>query len=87
MLRLAAQNTMDGREPSISPERLELKVTLPIPKSWSKKKHMAVIGDILPSTKPDLSNLLKLSEDALSGVVFSSHDALAASSTRKKPTA
>ena len=71
MLRLAAQEAMNGREPFTAPVRLELKVTLPIPKSWSKKKqHAAVIGDVLPDTRPDLSNLLKLAEDALSGVVF-----------------
>jgi hypothetical protein len=39
MLRMAAQEAMNGREPLNSPVRLELTVVLPIPKSWSKKKQ------------------------------------------------
>jgi Holliday junction resolvase RusA-like endonuclease len=70
-LRLAAAESMNGREPFATPVRLELRVTLPIPKSWSKKKqHAAMTGEILPGSRPDLSNLLKLAEDALSSVVF-----------------
>jgi|SRR6516225_6904405 Holliday junction resolvase RusA-like endonuclease len=70
-LRLAAQEAMGGREPFTAPVRLELKVKLPIPKSFSKKKqHAALIGEILPGTRPELSDLLKLGEDPFTGVVF-----------------
>jgi len=42
-----------------------------IPKSWSKKKqHQAAIGEVRPTSTPDLDNLLKLVGDALNGVVY-----------------
>ena len=42
-----------------------------IPKSWSKKKqHQADIGEVRPTSTPDIDNLLKLVGDALNGVVY-----------------
>jgi Holliday junction resolvase RusA-like endonuclease len=71
MLRFAAQEAMDGRDPFDVPVGIELRVEIPIPTSWSKKKqYAATIGDLLPGSRPDLSNMLKLAEDACTGVVF-----------------
>jgi Holliday junction resolvase RusA-like endonuclease len=71
MLRLAATEAMNGKEPFDMPVGIELSVELPIPRSWSKKKqYAATIGDVLPGSRPDLTNLLKLAEDACTGVVF-----------------
>jgi Holliday junction resolvase RusA-like endonuclease len=71
MLRLAAAEAMDGREPFDCPVGIGLRVELPIPRSWSKKKqYAATIGDLMPGSRPDLSNMLKLVEDACNGVVF-----------------
>lgn len=39
------------------------------PKSWSKKKKEAAMGAMKIST-PDLSNLVKFTEDALNGVLW-----------------
>jgi Holliday junction resolvase RusA-like endonuclease len=78
-LRLAAQQELGDREPFAGPVQLMLHVTLRIPKSWSKRKQNdALIGNVLPGTRSDLTNLLKLSEDACSGVVFTD-DALVCS--------
>lgn len=42
-----------------------------IPKSTSMKKHAAMIGgEIRPTKKPDLDNIMKICCDALNGLVF-----------------
>ena len=85
MLRLVARQQMDGREPFSAPVGLELRATIAIPKSWSKKKQRAaLIGEILPATRPDLSNLLKLGEDALTGVVFADDSLICLHRTQKE---
>lgn len=41
------------------------------PKSWSRRRREAALaGRILPTTKPDMSNVLKIIEDALNGVLW-----------------
>ena len=51
----------------------ELKVCIeyhmPIPKSWSRTKRLTSIGKPHVS-RPDLSNLIKFTEDALNGIVW-----------------
>lgn len=52
---------------------LALNVTFYIlpPKSLSKVKHtMAILGELLPFKKPDLSNYIKSTEDALNGILW-----------------
>ncbi|QHJ80560.1 MAG: hypothetical protein [Caudoviricetes sp.] len=52
---------------------LALNVTFYIlpPKSLSKVKHaMATKGELLPFKKPDLSNYIKSTEDALNGILW-----------------
>ncbi len=44
---------------------------VPIPKSFSKKKRAAAIAETLwPKTKPDMTNVVKLVEDALNQVIY-----------------
>ncbi|NOG26586.1 RusA family crossover junction endodeoxyribonuclease [Lysinibacillus fusiformis] len=53
--------------------RLSIIVYRKIPKSFSKKKHQqAVDGDLRPTTKPDIDNLVKGIKDGLSKVLW--HD-------------
>lgn len=53
------------------PISLEVKVYKPTLKSFSKKKKAAAeAGQLRPTTKPDVSNYLKLIEDALTGVIW-----------------
>ncbi|OPX04938.1 RusA family crossover junction endodeoxyribonuclease [Geobacillus sp. LEMMY01] len=53
------------------PISLEVKVYKPILKSFSKKKKAAAeAGQLRPISKPDVSNYLKLIEDALTGVIW-----------------
>jgi Holliday junction resolvase RusA-like endonuclease len=46
---------------------------MPIPASWSKaKREQALSGQLLPTTKPDCTNIAKIGEDAMNGVFY--HD-------------
>lgn len=68
---IAAESKPDA--PVVVPVRLGLKIYRSIPKSWSKKrKASADAGQIRPTTKPDISNVLKGVEDALNGIWY--HD-------------
>jgi Holliday junction resolvase RusA-like endonuclease len=53
------------------PVELKLQMFFPIPRSWSKKKQEAArLGKIVPTKKPDSSNVLKSVEDGFTGVVW-----------------
>jgi Holliday junction resolvase RusA-like endonuclease len=85
MLRQAATEAMDGAVPLDCPVELDLLVLVPIPKSWSKKKqHAAVTGDLLPCSRPDLTNICKLAEDACTGVIFRDDSMIVQQLTRKR---
>ena len=50
---------------------LSLRIYRAIPKSMSKKKREAALAGVLrPTTKPDVSNVLKGVEDALKGLWY-----------------
>lgn len=62
---------MRGKPPLTGAVALEIKIFRSIPKSWSAaKKAAALRGEIKPTQKPDLSNYIKLLEDALNGIVW-----------------
>ena len=71
LVKLAAGQAMDGREPLIGPVAVSLAAYLPIPQSWSNKKRLkAETGEIAPAKRPDIENLCKSSLDGCNGVVF-----------------
>lgn len=73
MVRMAAHMAMNGSKLLKGPLRADIDVRMDIPQSWSKKRRLeAMQGLIIPSTKPDLDNVLKAILDACQGVVF--HD-------------
>ena len=70
-LRLAASEAMDGRTMFDEPLMLDLQLDVPIPRSWSRRKQEAALqGLLLPGSRPDLTNVLKLCEDACTAIVF-----------------
>jgi Holliday junction resolvase RusA-like endonuclease len=72
-VRMAAQQVMDGRDPLEGPLALVAIIAVPIPKSFSKRRHgQALVGGLRPTTRPDCSNLLKNAEDGMNGIVY--HD-------------
>lgn len=58
-------------EPFEGPVELQCVFCMPIAKSWTKeKKRQARQAILLPTTKPDLGNLIKCVEDALNKVMY-----------------
>ena len=55
--------------PFKGPIDLDLRFGMPIPKSYSKKRKEALLNNC-HSCKPDLSNLIKFYEDALTGILW-----------------
>jgi len=68
---LAARLAMGGHAPFNGPLFTMVEVHLPVPRSWPKKKQAAALaGDLLPTTRPDLDNVVKVALDGCAGVVF-----------------
>jgi Holliday junction resolvase RusA-like endonuclease len=68
--RLAAQQAMGDRPPIATPVRVVVLIGLPVPASWSRKRAAAaLVGDIRPTTRPDLDNYLKGALDAINSIV------------------
>ena len=64
---------MGRRKPLIGPLSICVEAWMPIPASWSRRQFdRAVAGAILPATKPDSDNILKIIGDGCNGVVW--HD-------------
>lgn len=70
--RLAAEAKSAGIvEPLTGPLQVDLEFHLPIPASWSKKKHVAAaLRNVLPTGRPDLDNFVKLATDAANGLLW-----------------
>jgi Holliday junction resolvase RusA-like endonuclease len=70
-IRLAAVEALKGKPPMEGPLVVKITSVKPIPKAASKKKTKEMLDErIVPITKPDVSNYLKLVEDALNGVAW-----------------
>lgn len=60
-----------GTQRFAPPVVLELNAYFDIPKSYTKKKRaLCEHGDILPTCKPDIDNVVKAVADALNGVAY-----------------
>jgi Holliday junction resolvase RusA-like endonuclease len=71
LVKVTAHSAMRGTPLIEGPVRLDLKLFVTPPASWSKKKTaLALGGAVLPTTKPDIDNVLKGICDAMNGVVF-----------------
>lgn len=69
-LRIAAMDAMGRRKPLDGPVVMEIEARVPVPESWSKKRReQALSGELKPTKKPDLDNIMKTT-DALNQVVF-----------------
>lgn len=66
-----AMDAMRGRPPLPGPVAMTVEATMPIPRSWSKRRQAeALSGRLLPTGKPDATNLGKLIEDGLNGIAY-----------------
>lgn len=67
----AAQSAMAGRPMLDGPVAVELELRCQVPASWSKKKQaQALAGELLPTTKPDIDNVVKAVFDGCNGVLW-----------------
>jgi Holliday junction resolvase RusA-like endonuclease len=70
-LRTAAMAKIGMSEPLSTPLYVKIDALMPIPESWSaRKKAQAEAGEIMPVSKPDADNLLKIALDPLNKVVW-----------------
>jgi Holliday junction resolvase RusA-like endonuclease len=70
-LKLMAHSAMKGKTPIDGAVVMRVWITLPIAPSWTKKKRLAAFhGKLSAVSKPDLDNVLKTVQDALSLIVF-----------------
>jgi Holliday junction resolvase RusA-like endonuclease len=62
---------MRGRGPTIQPVALLVHAFLRVPESWPKRqKEAALAHAILPTSRPDGDNYLKMAQDALNEIVW-----------------
>ena len=68
---LAASQAMNGQPLIAGPVDVIMHMVMPIPTSWSKRKQdEALAGTLMPTTKPDMDNVVKAVFDAVNGVVW-----------------
>jgi Holliday junction resolvase RusA-like endonuclease len=70
-VKMLAVEQMNGLPPFDEPVMLLIEIMIEPPRSLSQKKtSKALLGEILPVTKPDLTNVSKGIEDAMNGIVY-----------------
>jgi Holliday junction resolvase RusA-like endonuclease len=70
-LRLAASQAMSGEPPLEGALALIMTAVFPVPASWSRlKRSRAMMGQIRPTGKPDVDNLLKSVADGMNQIVY-----------------
>lgn len=73
VVRDEAISAMHGRPPIVGPVELRLSLVCSVPASWSKaKRAQALAGEVVPTKKPDIDNVVKAICDAFNTVVW--HD-------------
>ncbi len=60
-LKAAGIEAMAGRQHLDEAISVVIRAYMPVPESWSRKKREAALAnDIMPTTKPDIDNIIKL---------------------------
>lgn len=71
LVRVKAEEAMQGHAVIDGPVSVEIALYVTPPASWSQKKQRAALaGEIFPTTKPDVDNVLKGIMDACNEIVF-----------------
>jgi Holliday junction resolvase RusA-like endonuclease len=66
-----AQQAMQGRPLLDEAVRVSLSIDCQVPASWSgRKQRAALAGDLLPTSKPDVDNVVKAIFDGCNGVLW-----------------
>jgi len=89
--RVRAVAVRDWRDPPLARETPIVLVAtfwLPVPRSWSRKRQSAAVeGLLLPTSKPDLDNLVKAISDGMNGVVYQDDSAIVETRNAKRYSA
>ncbi|WP_420170405.1 RusA family crossover junction endodeoxyribonuclease [Pseudomonas alloputida] len=71
LIAMAGTEAMAGRTLLEGAVMVEMRIVLAIPQSMPKKrKAMAIAGELFPTKKPDMDNVIKAIYDGLNGVVW-----------------
>lgn len=71
IIRGCAYDAMAKQLPMDGPVEVVMTAIFDIPGRWSiKKRTAALFGDIKPTKKPDIDNIIKAVVDACNGIVF-----------------
>lgn len=71
LIAMAGTEAMAGRTLLEGAVMVEMRIVLPVPASKSKKfKAQALAGEIFPTKKPDMDNVIKAIYDGLNGIVW-----------------
>lgn len=71
LVKVKAMDAMRGCKPLEGALSAQIFLTVTPPASWSKKKQaQALNGEIYPTTKPDLDNVIKGIFDAMNEIVY-----------------
>ena len=74
-----------GVERLTGPVELKITAFYPIPKSWSARLKQEALADmVLPTVKPDGSNVLKCVEDGLNGLAYEDDKQITMATVAKK---
>lgn len=71
LVKVAAQTAMKGANPLAVAVSAVIVLRVTPPASWSQKKRTAALaGEIRPTSKPDIDNVIKGIFDAMNDIVF-----------------
>ena len=71
LIAMYAAQAMAGAAPFDVAMSIEVRVTVAVPASWSRRKREAALaGTLIPTSKPDMDNVLKSVGDGCNGVLW-----------------
>lgn len=83
LVAMAARDAL--AEPMDGPVTVSVCFYMPIPASWSKKKQAAArSGDLRPTSRPDLDNMLKAITDSLNTIAYKDDSQIVSVSSAKR---
>lgn len=83
-IKLHAQKQMKGQQLYEGAIVVEIIFTMPIPKSWSKKKQKEAVVSMVHTKKPDIDNLVKGVFDALNKTAWNDDNQVSMVGASKK---
>jgi Holliday junction resolvase RusA-like endonuclease len=84
MIAMFARSAFKGRKPFAGAVELVIQFDVPIPPSWSKRKRADALNrTLLPTSKPDLDNMVKAVGDAMNKIAYADDSQVAFLTARK----